>query len=123
MFNFIIIMEQFSWIRITKAGGTSLYDKLRSNKNINYYTPTIENYHKYKNKGSNNLIIANVREPFTKIYSAYSFLKKESNNRCNQIIKNDISFYDFLILIAELREKCETYNITLFNGIYCTIKK
>ena len=49
--------------------------------------------------------------------------KKELNNRCNQIIKKDISFYDFLILITELREKCNTYNIELFNGVYCTSKK
>lgn len=115
-------MKNITWIRITKSGGSSIYDKLKNNKNIDYYTPNIESYNKFKNN-NNNLIIANVREPFSKIYSAYNFLKKESNNRCNQIIKKDISFYDFLILIIELREKCNTYNIELFNGIYCTSKK
>lgn len=114
-------MEDIAWIRITKAGGSSINAGLKYNPNINYYTPTFESYNKFNN--NNNLIIANVREPFSKIYSAYNFLKKESNNRCKQIIKKDISFYDFLTLIIELREKCNTYNIELFNGIYCTSKK
>lgn len=116
-------MKNITWIRITKSGGSSIYDKLKNNTNINYYTPTIESYNKFKNNNNNDLIIANVREPFQKIYSAYNFLKKESNNRCNKIIKKDMSFYDFLLCIIDLREKCDTYNIELFNGIYCTSKK
>ena len=116
-------MKEITWIRITKAGGTSLNDKLQ-HTNINYYTPTLSSYYKFKNNNNNNsMIIANVREPLEKIYSAYNFLKKESNDRCHQIIKKDISFYDFLNLIIKLRENCNTYNIELFNGIYCTKKK
>ena len=114
-------MNNISWIRITKSGGTSINETLKNKKNIDYYSPTFENYDKFNNN-NNDLIIANVREPFAKIYSAYNFLKKESNNRCPQIIKKDISFYDFLNLIIKLREDCNNFNIELFNGIYCTKK-
>ena len=117
-------MKNISWIRITKSGGTSINQMLKNEKNIDYYSPTLENYYKFKNNNNNNdLIIANVREPFAKIYSAYKFLRNESNNRCHLIIKKDISFYDFLNLIIKLRENCNDYNIELFNGIYCTKKK
>lgn len=50
-------------------------------------------------------------------------VKKESNNRCNKIINPNISFYDFLKTIIELRNNCNKYNIELFNGNYCTSKK
>ena len=55
----------YSWIRITKAGGTSLYNEL-INKNINYYTATFTSYNNFNNISNHNLIIANIREPFSK---------------------------------------------------------
>jgi len=117
-------MTNYIWIRITKSGGSSLNSIFSNFNNITYLTPTYYNHDKFININiKDKIIIANIRNPFEKIYSAYNFLRNNSNDRCDKVINKNITFYDFLLKVKNLRKDCKLYNLELFNGIYCTKKK
>lgn len=95
------------WIRVTKCAGGSLAKALP--KNIARVSPTINQVPFFQNYVKENpklKIFTLIRDPIMKYYSAYRFLTGPGvpGERCKDIVPTNISFYEFLLLVQDLRK-------------------
>jgi hypothetical protein len=119
------------WIRITKSGGESMNDFLKSSnlkQDVLIVTPCIHNgqyllfKQKYEKTGKAFSII---RNPYDKALSAYKWLVKnpQGNRRCKDIFDPNISFTDFTKKTHILRSKFDQVRnvcVTLDHGEFGT---
>jgi hypothetical protein len=119
------------WIRITKSGGESMNDFLKSSnlkQDVLIVTPCIHNgqyllfKQKYEKTGKAFSII---RNPYDKALSAYKWLVKnpQGNRRCKDVFDPNISFTDFTKKTYILRSKFDQVRnvcVTLDHGEFGT---